>query len=98
MRSIGAKLNLFAVEHDTADSDDRIVTVHGYSSNVSADRFFTDVSKILAFDDCTNDDVTEIYWHGERVWYFGWEPGMHFRFGDICKNVVWEGWFPEFDH
>ena len=88
----------FAVEHDVSDSDERVVSVHGYDSTVSADRFFTDLSKIICFSDCTNDVAYMIVWHGEETWYDGWKPGMVYRYVGPEGRVVWEGRFPEWDH
>ena len=79
------------------DEDD-IDVVYGYSSDVSESKFFTDVSKKICFDDCEPVDVIEIIWHGKHVWYMGWKPGMVYQFGDMYRNVVWEGCFPEWDH
>ena len=72
--------------------------VSGYGSGVSADKFFRDVANKICFDDCMPVDVVKIVWHGKRVWYMGWMPGMVFKFADMYRNVVWEGCFPEWDH
>ena len=84
----------YAVEYDG------VTTIHGFSSDVSPDVFFTNVARTIAFDDCTNENVTGIYWHGERVFYNGWKPGMVyiFCFCNLDRKVVWEGSFPEWDH
>ena len=86
----------FVCRYETEDGT--VDKVRGYDSDVSADKFFTDVSEVECFSDCNPVDVVEIVWHNNRVWYWGWQPGMLFRFGDIEKNVVWEGRFPEWDH
>ena len=77
---------------------ENVDVVHGYSSDVSESKFFTEVSKKICFDDCEPVDVVEIVWHNKRVWYMGWMPGMVFKYGDMYRNVVWEGCFPEWDH
>lgn len=91
-RVMNRNFNFFAVECEG------VVTIRGFSSDDSADKFFTAVSKVICFSDCEPVDVIEIYWHGERVWYDGWRPGMLYRFCDMGKKVVWEGHFPEWDH
>lgn len=78
--------------------DGEIDVVHGYSNSVSADKFFTDISKKECFSDCEPVDVIEIVWHNTPVWYMRWKPGMLFQYGDMERHVVWEGCFPEWDH
>lgn len=80
------------------EDEDRHVTVHGYSDTDSIDRFFTDISKTICFDDCTNESVIEIIWRGKEVYYAGWHPGMLYTFYNSNRQVVWEGSFPEWDH
>ena len=91
-RTLNKNFCFYAVEYDG------VTTIRGFSSDVSPDVFFTNVARTLAFDDCTNENVTEIYWHGERVWYTGWQPGMVYTFADMERKTVWEGSFPEWDH
>lgn len=86
----------FVCRYETDGED--VDVVHGYSSDVSESKFFTDVSKKICFSDCEPVDVIEIVWHNENLWYWGWMPGMVYRYGDIHNNIVWEGRFPEWDH
>lgn len=62
------------------------------------DRFFTSISRLYAFDDCSNDEITEIYWHGIRVEYAGWQSGMRFEYKDLNGKTVWVGVFEHWDH
>lgn len=95
-RTMNENFNFFAVEYDLGD--EKFVKIVGFNSNDSEDKFFTAVAKAICFEDCEPTNVLEIYWHGERVWYAGWEPGMLFRFCNMEKKTVWEGRFPEWDH
>lgn len=88
----------FSYEHGDCESDRRVVSVKGYTSNVDINRFFTDVAEKIAFDDCTDVTVVEIVWHGKRVFYDGWRRGMYFGFSDESGKCVWGGSFPQWDH
>lgn len=63
-----------------------------------ADFFFHDVSKRLAFDDCSYEVLQKIYYRGKEVEYVGWQPGMKYEYKDLDGNTVWVGEFPEWDH
>ena len=65
---------------------------------VTMDKFFHDVSNIIAFDDCTNYTVTSIVFDGKEFQYAGWQPCMKFEYKDLDGNTVWVGEFPEWDH
>ena len=86
------------ISYYVIEDEDGIVRVVGYHSDDSVDRFFTDVSRTLAFNDCTNEKVLDIIWNGERVHYVGWTPGMVYGYKDKDHNLVWEGSFPDWDH
>ena len=62
------------------------------------DKFFTEVSKRIAFGDCTEETVTEIYWQGKKIEYAGWQSNMIFEYKDVNGNTVWIADFPEWDH
>lgn len=62
------------------------------------DRFFCEISKRIAFDDCTGEEVIAIFWRGKEVEYAGWQPCMKFEYKDLDNNTVWVGNFPEWDH
>lgn len=81
----------------TIDEDD-VVHVEGYDSDDSEDRFFTDVSKVLALADITREKVMDIIWHGERAVYMGWEPGMVYEYSNKAGDIIWSGRFPELEH
>lgn len=78
--------------------NDGIVTVEGYRSDDSKDRFFTDVSQTLCFNDCSGDKVLDIVWHGEQVRYAGWQPGMIYEFRNTNHETIWTGSFPRWNH
>lgn len=66
--------------------------------HIDTDKFFCEISRRIAFDDCSGETVTDIYWRGQRVEYVGWKPGMRFEFEDLNGNIVWVGDFPHWDH
>lgn len=62
------------------------------------DEFFTAISRLYAFSDCSNNEIIEIYWHGIRVEYAGWQPNMRFEYKDLNGETVWVREFPHWDH
>ena len=62
------------------------------------DKFFHDVSNIIAFDDCTNYTIISIVFDGKELEYAGWQPSMKYEYKDLDGNTVWVGEFPEWDH
>lgn len=90
----------FAYEQEIYDdpgSHDEIC-VQGYWSGVDINKFFRDISHMICFDDIEDRKVVEIVWHGKKVHYCGWVPGMLFRYVDENGDFVWEGCFPDWDH
>lgn len=75
-----------------------VTYVRGFSSETSAEEFFTEISKKISFSDCTGSEILEICWLNKRVWYDGWKPANYFLYCDIYKNPIWQGHFPEFEH
>lgn len=55
-------------------------------------------ANMIAFDDCTDVEVTEIVHEGKSYEYNGWEPGMTFTFHDETGEDVWSRSFPSWDH
>lgn len=90
-------INYFATRQENAEGK-IVTTVKGYASDVSADKFFRDVSEILCFDDCYPVEVVEIIWHGRKVRYDGWRRQMCFGYSNEHGKQVWVGCFPEWDH
>ena len=87
------------VYNDDPNGDADIQTcVQGYWSGQNENRFFRDISKMICFSDCEPRDVVEIFWHGKKVFYRGWKPGMLYQYEDENGELVWEGCFPEWDH
>ena len=66
--------------------------------HIDTDKFFYEISKRIAFDDLTNEDVTDIYWRGLRIEYAGWQPCMKFEYKDQNGDTVWVGQFEHWDH
>ena len=66
--------------------------------HIDTDKFFCEISKRIAFDDLTNETVTEIYWRGMKVEYKGWQRGMKFEYATQNGETVWVGEFPHWDH
>lgn len=71
---------------------------HIVHRNTDIHSFFVEVSKRIAFDDCTEEHVLHICWRGKPIDYAGWQPGMKYEF--LYRNgiTVWYGYFPEWDH
>ena len=65
---------------------------------IDTDKFFYEISRRIAFDDLTGEEVIDIYWRGMRVEYAGWQRGMKFDFEDLNGNIVWTGTFEDWDH
>lgn len=80
------------------EQDDGETWVKGFSNAVSSGEFFWNVTRAICFSDCSNDRVSEIVWHGVHLWYGGWLPGMHYQYFDEDDHLIWEDWFPEWDH
>lgn len=62
------------------------------------DEMMHTVCKAIAFADCTDEEVTDIWVDDHRVNYCGWLPDMEFRFVDDEGDVVWDCFYPEWDH
>jgi hypothetical protein len=75
------------------DGDEHIIHM-----KTSMDKFFTEVSHRIAFDDLTDERVTHICWQGQIVNYTGWKPAMHMAYLTHDGIPVWERYFPEWDH
>lgn len=65
---------------------------------IDMDKFFCEISKRIAFDDCTNEEVVAIYWKGKEVEYAGWQPMMVYEYKRPDGVTVWLGEFPEWNH
>ena len=86
-------INYFVIRFD---DDSRSVEV--YDSDCTMSRFFHDVSEVLAFGDCTGNDVVSIVFHGVEYVYEGWLPGELYRYVGKINHHVYEACYPEFDH
>ena len=65
---------------------------------IGRDSFFTEVSNVIAFGDCTEYTVTNICFDGKEIEYVGWQQGMRFEYKDLDGNTVWVGIFEHWDH
>lgn len=61
-------------------------------------QIFRTAAKMIAFDDCTGIEVTDIVINGKKYFYTGWKPGMTYTFVDENGVEVWTSSFPEWDH
>lgn len=80
--------------YSTAEGDTYVKTYE----LVDIYKFFHDVSNVIAFGDCTNYTITNIYFDGKEIKYVGWQPGMRFEYKDLDGNTVWVGSFEHWDH
>lgn len=81
----------FVTEYDGKKS------IHVFPDDVTMSEFFGHVSKAIAYSDCTDDDIIEIVFRGERFGYQSWQPRMLFTYVGSNGNT-WEGCYPWFDH
>lgn len=66
--------------------------------HIDTDKFFYEISKRYAFDDCSNEEIIAIFWRGKEVQYAGWQPCMKFEYQDLNGKTVWVGQFEHWDH
>ena len=60
---------------------------------------FIDASRQICFGDCDDTlTIEQIVYDGKEVHYGGWKQGMHYTFYDNDNNLVYENWFPQWDH
>lgn len=91
-RSETNELPWFTYTDNTMTSHKRI-----FSSKFTDD-FFTEVSRSIAFGDCSGETVDKIYYKGKEIKYVGWQQGMKFEYKDLDGNTVWVGVFEHWDH
>ena len=78
------------------DGDDGETSVTVYDD---AGYMFSDASRQICFSDCNNTlTIERIVCDGKEVHYGGWKQGMHYTFYDNDGNLVYENWFPQWDH
>lgn len=85
----------YTVLVDCGDHYERI-----YHSFETENEMFYAAAKLVAFDDLDTGIELESLWVNEmECEYKGWMPGMHICFVDAhTGELVWEDWFPEWDH
>lgn len=69
-----------------------------FGKDVGYDTFFTSASKIICFSDCSDERIDRMVFHGQEVFYDGWQPGMVFSFHDNTGKNIWQGQFSEWEH
>ncbi len=63
------------------------------------DRLFREVARMIAFSDCTDEEIDEICVNGRRLRYAGWRPDMEIILKDCeTDEVVFDQCFPEWEH
>lgn len=78
--------------------DDEGIIMSVFYPHIDTDKFFCEISKRIAFSDCSGEEVFNIIWQGKEVEYVGWQPNMRFEYKDFDGKTVWVGEFPEWDH
>ena len=69
------------------------------NSKYFANIFFGKAAEMVAFDDINGVTDMEMMFDGRKCEYAGWMPGMHICFEDSKnREIVWDGWYPEWDH
>lgn len=66
--------------------------------HIDTDKFFCEISKRIAFSDCSDEEILNIIWKGKEIEYAGWQPDMRFEYKDLDGNTVWVGQFENWDH
>lgn len=64
------------------------------------EELMNEASRAVCFRDC-DDDLQEIIVHcGDKgfVQYDGWRPNMEVVFRDMNNNIVWDRFYPQFEH
>lgn len=57
------------------------------------------VAKTIAFEDCTDETVQQIFCEGIELKYSGWQPGMVYEFYNAAnREIVWCASFPSWEH
>ena len=58
------------------------------------------ICREIAFSDCTDIEFDMIYALGMQIHYMGWRPQMQMTFyaGEDKHNIVWDNYYPEYDH
>lgn len=74
------------------------ILINKFYPHITAHQFFSEISRRIAFSDCSNEEVLIIIWQGKEVEYVGWRPNMVFEYKDLDGNVVWDGKFEHLDH
>ena len=69
--------------------------VHYFDSH---EELMNAVVQAIAFSDCSDEDVLDISSGGNIIYYVGWQPGMHYVFKNLDGEVVWDDYYPEYDH
>ena len=66
----------------------------------TAEELFRAVAKFIAFNDCYGEELTidKIMCEGKKCFYAGWMPGMEYRFVTEDGEVMFDEFFPEWDH
>lgn len=68
----------------------------------TAEELFRAIAKFYAFSDCNSYGeeftIVEVMCEGKRCSYVGWMPGMEYRFVNEDGEVVFDEFFPEWDH
>ena len=79
------------------DNYDGLLDVHAFDDS---DELMLFVSKQICFSDCDDHaEILQIVRAGREVIYGGWKHGMHYTFYDKETNeLVYENWFPHWDH
>ena len=65
---------------------------------IGIDKFFTEISRRIAFGDCSDEKIITIYWKGKAIEYAGWKPNMVFEYKDLEGKTIWLGYFEEWNH
>lgn len=78
--------------------DNEGIVMSVFYPHIDTDKFFCEISRRIAFSDCSNEEILNIIWKGKEIKYAGWKPNMTFEYEDLDGNTVWVGQFENWDH
>ena len=78
-------------------SGDEFYIVSPKDSN-EINSWFAELARILAFSDCSKEEIILIIYEGKEIHYVGWQPDMLYEFADEAGNIIWSNSFPQWDH
>lgn len=84
----------YTITYDWDDDHDTIT----FAPFESVSSVFAMAAREICFSDCSGVRNVKIHCGDQTYHYTGWQPGMVYEFADDKGNIVWTGYFPQWDH